>query len=203
MMTARCYIATATTLVAVSVVVVLASSGWASALNGAGAAGRPPPLVAVEDCSTSPGWGRRDEFIRRANLVVGPLAISHARPMLAYAPTVSGNKVILSVKGGHRVTLEVARVPRDGAALGFGLAREGEWIRLAREGGWIRNAPRAVAFIACRRGERSGRFDGWPVTSWVGFLFASSPRCVPLLVWVDDAPNPRRAVIRFGVPSCG
>jgi hypothetical protein len=98
------------------------------------------------------------------------------------------------VKGGHRVTLEVSRAAREDAAIGFGLAREGDWIR---------NAPRAATFVACRRGERSGRFDGWPVTSWVGFLFASSPRCVPLLVRVDDEPNPRRAVIRFGVGSCG
>ena len=193
-MDARRATAIATTVVAMTLGVVLAGSGWASTTKVGGAKGPPPPLVAAEDCSTSPGWGRRDDFRLRANLVVGPLAIRHARPTLAYAPTVSGNKVILSVKGGHRVTLEVPRLAREDAAIGFGRYQEGDWIR---------RAPRAVRFAACRRGERSGRFDGWPVTSWVGFLFASSPRCVPLLVWVDDEPNPRRTVIRFGVTDCG
>jgi hypothetical protein len=36
----------------------------------------------------------------------------------------------------------------------------------------------------------------------VGFLLARSPQCVPLFVWVDDEPSPRRTVIRFGMPNC-
>jgi hypothetical protein len=36
----------------------------------------------------------------------------------------------------------------------------------------------------------------------VGSLLARSARCVPLRIWVDDEPRPRRAVIRFGVREC-
>ncbi|CAN5823184.1 hypothetical protein BH20ACT14_BH20ACT14_10580 [soil metagenome] len=115
--------------------------------------------------------------------------------MLEYAPTVSGNKVILSVKGGHRVTLELSRQTRLNAGLGFGPYPQGEVT--------FRNLRRIVTFIACGQGERTGRFDGWPVTSWVGFLLARSPMCVPLYVWVDDEPLPRRADVRFGVRECG
>jgi hypothetical protein len=189
-MIARRYVSSGATVIAMSVVAALAGSGWSSP---AGAVGLPPPRTAVENCKSSPGWGRRDDFTRRTSLVVGPLAIRQARPVLAYAPRVSGNKVILSVRGGHRVTVEVPPAARENAAIGFGLIQDGDWT----------SAPRAVRFTACRRGELSGRFDGWPVTSWVGFLFASSPRCVPLLVWVDNESNPRRTFVRFGVGSCG
>jgi hypothetical protein len=148
------------------------------------------PRGAVENCSTTPGWGRRDDFTSRQNLIVGPLALERAGTVLAYAANVGGNKLFVYVRGGHRVTLELPfRTRRDG--LKFGPHR----------GGSVPTR-RVVTFIACRRGERTGRFDGWPVTSWVGFLLASSPRCVPLRVWVDDEPRPRRAVIRFGVASC-
>ena len=152
------------------------------------------PRGAVEDCSTTPGWGRRDEFTSRQNLIVGPLAVERARNVLGYAPDVGGNKVFVYVKGGHRATVELPyRTRRDG--LKFGPHVRG-------------SVPtrRVVSFIACRRGELTNRFgaqfDGWPVTSWVGFLLASEPRCVPLRIWIDDEPRPRRAVIRFGVQSC-
>jgi hypothetical protein len=155
-------------------------------------AARERPRGAVEDCSTAPGWGRRDEFTRRHNLIVGPFALERARPMLGYAPDVRGNKIFVHVKGGRRVTLELSPAMRHD--VGFAFA----------PGSGFRNWRRVVTFIACRRGQLSdSRFDGWPVTSWVGFLLASSPRCVPLLVWVDDEPSPRRAVIRFGVRDCG
>jgi hypothetical protein len=129
------------------------------------------------------------------NLVVGAFAIRNANPTRAYAHTVSGNKVFFSVKGGHRVTMELSRDTRLNAGLGFGPYPTGE-IRFA-------NLRRVVTFIACRRGERPGRFDGWPVTSWVGFLLARSPTCVPLSVWVDDETRPRHDTVRFGVSNCG
>ncbi len=156
------------------------------------AAAREHPRGAVEHCSTSPGWGRRDEFTSRQNLIVGPFALERARPMLGYAPDVRGNKIFVYVKGGHRVTLELSSAMRHDVGFAFG------------PGSGFRNWCRVVSFVACQRGELTpGRFDGWPVTTWVGFLLASSPRCVPLLVWVGDEPAPRRAVIRFGVPDCG
>lgn len=156
---------------------------------------RKRPRGAVEDCSTTSGWGRRDEFTQLQNLVVGPLALGRAGVMLEYAEHVDGNKLFVFVRGGHRVTLELTRDTRQDVGLVFGT--------FASANVDLRDARRVVTFVACRRGERSGRFDGWPVTSWVGFLLASSPRCVPLLVWVDDERSPRRAVIRFGVRGCG
>lgn len=112
-----------------------------------------------------------------------------------YNEQVGGDKLFVYVKGGHRVTIELSSRTRENVGLVFGHFSNPN-VRLP-------DARRVVRLIACRRGELPpGRFDGWPVTSWVGFLLASSPRCVPLLIWVDDEPSPRRAVIRFGVSDC-
>jgi hypothetical protein len=122
----------------------------------------------------------------------GPLALERARVVLTYAENIGGEKLFVYVTGGHRVTLELShRTTKDGLVFG------------PHRGGSVPTR-RVVTFIACRRGELSDpRFDGWPVTSWVGFLLAGSPRCVPLLVWVDNEHSPRHAVIRFGVRDCG
>jgi hypothetical protein len=40
------------------------------------------------------------------------------------------------------------------------------------------------------------------VTFWSGFVLTASPGCVPLKIWVDDEPAPRRAVVRLGVRRC-
>jgi hypothetical protein len=186
-MTARRCVAIASAAVVLTAAVVLASAGNAGTV-------RERPRGVVEDCSTTPGWGRRDEFTRRQNLLVGPLAIRRGAVMWEYNEDVGGDKLFVHVRGGHRVTLELSPETRRNAGLVFGHFTNPN-VRLD-------DARRVVSFIACQRGERTGRFDGWPVTSWVGGLLISSPRCVPLLIWVDDEPSPRRAVIRFGVPSC-
>lgn len=155
---------------------------------------RERPRGVLEDCSTSSGWGRRDEFTRRQNLVVGPLAIRSGAVVWEYNAA-SGDKLFVHVRGGHRVALELSPETHRNAGLVFG--------RFSNPNVRLDDARRVVRFVACRRGERTGRFDGWPVTSWVGGLLIRSPRCVPLLIWVDDEPKPRRAVIRFGVPDCG
>jgi hypothetical protein len=148
------------------------------------------PRGQVVNCSTSPGWGRRDEFTSRQNLIVGPFALERARPMLGYAPNIRGNKIFVYVRGGHRVTVELV-APKGEAGFKF-VRRDGSSTML-----------RTVAFVACQQGEREpGRFDGWPVTSWVGFLIAESPRCVSMRIWVDHEPTPRRALLRFGVRQC-
>ena len=201
-MTARCATAIACLALAAFIGASLATAGRAErvdherieavvGLAASRVAARERPHGAVEDCSTTPGWGRRDEFTSPQNLIVGPLAIERAGVVLGYAEHVGGNKLFVYVRGGHRVTLELShRTRKDGLVFG------------PHRGGAVPTR-RVVTFIACRRGELSDpRFDGWPVTSWVGFLLASSPRCVPLLVWVDDEPRPRRAFIRFGVRSC-
>ena len=160
---------------------------------------RERPRGAVVDCSTTPGWGGESDFTSPWNLVVGPLALGGAR--IGWAESGDGfgfNKLFVFVRGAHRVTVELSRSTRNDVGFAFGSP-----LRATRGSKWnLRNTRRIVTFRACQRGERSGRFDGWPVTSWVGFLLARSPQCVPLLVWVDDEPSPRRTVIRFGVPSC-
>jgi len=165
---------------------------------------RERPRGVVEDCSTAPGWpgGSAREFTSRANRVVGPLALEGAGVMLAYAESVGGNKLLVHVRGEHRVTLELSRQTRIDVGFAFGSP-----LGATRASKWnLRNTRRVVTFRACQRAERSGLTEDWPewpVTGWVGWLLASSPRCVPLLVWVDDEPSPRRAVIPFGVRHCG
>jgi hypothetical protein len=155
-----------------------------------------PPRGVVEDCSSRSGFGEAlRDYRRPANLAVGPLAIRHAGVMVPWFEP--GQKLFVEVKGGHRVTLELSRRTRRGAGLGFVAPRDPlQWT--------VRNTRRVVTFVACRRGETppSARPDGWPVTGWVGSLNARSPRCVPLFVWVDDEPTPRRAVIPYGVRDC-
>ena len=112
---------------------------------------------------------------------------------VGYADSFGGNKFPLNVKGGHRVTLELSRETRRGAGIVYGQHSSGNY------------GYRVITFIACRRGERSGGragADGWPVSFWAGGVLARSPRCVPLLIWVDDEPSPRRAVIHLGVRRC-
>lgn len=181
--------------VATALVAVVAASAWAGA-TGRATEDAVRPRGAVEDCSSISGFGEglRDYRLRR-NLVVGPLAILHAGVTLPWWD--NGQKLFVEVKGGHRVTLEFSRQTRRDAALGFVAPRDGiTWT--------VRNGRRVVTFVACRRRERPAidNPDGWPVTGWVGGINATSPRCIPLLVWVDDEPTPRRAVIPYGVRGC-
>jgi hypothetical protein len=99
------------------------------------------------------------------------------------------------VRDGHRVTVSLSRAARRGAGLAYGPLPEGEI--------GLRNAHRAVSFRACRRGGPSGSSHGGrPVTFWSGFVLVASPRCVPLSVWVDDEPEPRRIWLRLGRRPC-
>jgi hypothetical protein len=165
---------------------VLAASGRATAAES--------PRGVVEDCSTRSEAGFPGAFTnRRENLVVGPLALIGAGGVPALYRT--GNKFPLLVRAGHRVTVELSTRTRKVAGLAYGPLPQGQ-VRL-------RYTHRVVKFIACRSGEHSGSSaDGRPVTFWSGGVLARSARCVPLLVWVDDEPRPRRAVIRLGVRHC-
>jgi hypothetical protein len=161
-----------------------------------GAAGERPRGV-VENCSTRSEARFPGAFTSPRNLVVGPLVLVGAGGTpyfgLSSDRKEGGNKFPLLVRAGHRVTVALSRSARRGAALAYGPLPEGE-VRL-------RHAHRVVTFIACGHNERSGSSaDGRPVTFWSGGLVARSARCITLLVWVDAARSPLRAVVRLGVP---
>jgi len=211
-MTARRGTALAITAMATTGAVVLAASSGAesaglskqtaapmAAPTAARAATRERPRGVVEDCSTRSKASFPGGFSNPRNLLVGPLVLIGAGGMPAFGLSSDrrdgGNKFPLLVRVGHRVTVELSRHTRKVAGLAYGPLPEGEVH--------LRAAHRVVTFIACRRGEHSGSSaDGRPITFWSGGVVARSPRCVPLLVWVDDALSPRRAVIRLGVSRC-
>ncbi len=158
---------------------------------------RKRPQGVVEDCSTRSLAKFPGAFSDRRNVVVGPLVLVGAADMPASTVReFGGNKFPALVRAGHRVTLALSRRTRRVAGLGYGPLPQG--VELSP-----RDGHRVVTFIACQPGEMSGStVDGQPVTFWSGFVLTSSPRCVPLDVWVDDEPSPRHTVLRMGVPRC-
>jgi hypothetical protein len=154
------------------------------------------PIGAVADCSTRSGARFPGAFTHPNNLVVGPLAMIGAGGAPLFSPVFGGNKFPLLVKAGHRVTIELSARTRKTAGLAYGPLPQGEVH--------LRDAHRIVTFIACPRGEPSGSStDGQAVTFWSGGVLATSAQCVPLQVWVDDAPQPRRVVLHLGTRRCG
>jgi hypothetical protein len=153
------------------------------------------PVGAVADCSTRSMASFPAAFTRRSNLVVGPLAMIGAGGTALFVPAAGGNKFPLLVKAGHRVTIELSAATRATAGLAYGPLPQGE-VRL-------RDAHRVVTFIACLRDEPSGSSaDGQPVTFWAGGILATSPRCVPLQIWIDGASHPRQVVVHLGRHGC-
>ena len=180
-----------TATVAATVIGTLFAAAWANASQR--------PHGAIANCATQSGASFPGAFRSSRNLVVGPLALIGAggTPLFAWDSTGKEGfqKFPLLVKENHRVTIELSPTARRGAGLGYGPLPEGETH--------LRDTHGVVTFIACRTGKSASKADGRPVTFWSGSVLARSPRCVPLLVWVDDQPSPRRAVIRLGVRTCG
>jgi hypothetical protein len=149
---------------------------------------RPPaqrPRAVVEDCSTRSEAEFPGAYADPANVVVGPLALVGA----AYTPPdvvaeFGGNKFALLVAPGHDVTLQLSRRTHRVAGLAYGPLPQGE-VR-------HRDSHRAVRFVACPDA----------ITFWSGAVVMREPACVPLHVWVDDEPVPRRATLRMGVRRC-
>jgi hypothetical protein len=210
-MTGRRVAATASSAAASAVALTLAACGESGSGGTArDAAARTPaptpahgaprkrPRGVVEDCSTRSKASFPGAFSDPDNVVVGPLVLVGAAAETS-ASTVrefGGNKFPALVRAGHRATVALSRRTRRVAGLGYGPLPEG--VELSP-----RDGHRAVTFIACRPGEESGSTaDGQPVTFWSGFVLTSSPRCVPLEVWVDEEPSPRHTVLRLGVPRC-
>jgi hypothetical protein len=183
------------TLLATAIAVLMATSAWPRTAKQSGE--RPPGVV--ESCATQSGAEFPGAFTSPRNLVVGPLALVGAGGAPNFVWDSTGKegfqKFPLLVRENHQVTVELSKRTRLGAGLAYGPLPQGEVH--------LRDTHRVVTFVACRSGQSSSSADGEPVTFWSGGVLARSPRCVPLLVWVDDHPSPRRAVIRLGVRNCG
>jgi hypothetical protein len=149
---------------------------------------RKPPRGVVEDCATRSLASFPGAFKDPDNVVVGPFVlVGAASTPPETVREFGGEKVPALVRRGHRVTVALSRRTRRVAGLGYGPLPEGVELQ-ARDG------HRVVTFIACRRGAR--------VTFWSGFVLTASPRCVPLEVWVDAEPSPRRVALPMGVSRC-
>ena len=182
--------------VATALVALFTASAWGNPVEQRR---EQSPRGAVENCATRSEASFPGAFANPRNLVVGPLALIGAGRTPTAVPNSSATEVFqkfpLLARNGHRVTVELSRRTRRGAGLAYGSLPEGET--------YLRDTHRVVTFIACTPGEDSGSSaDGRPVTFWSGSVLARSPRCVPLLVWIDAERSPRRAVIRLGVPRC-
>jgi hypothetical protein len=185
-------IATATS--AATVIGVLVAAAWAETSHG----DAQRPRGTVVNCAMQSGARFPGAFTSSRNLVVGPLALIGAggTPQFVWDSTGKEGfqKFPLLVKENHRVTVELSKRTRLGAGLAYGPLPQGE-VHLP-------DTHRVVTFTSCRSGQSASRADGHPVTFWSGSVLARTPRCVPLLIWVDNQASPRRAVIRLGVPNC-
>ena len=209
----------ATTAIAAAAAVVLVSSGGSDTppRRGAPALGvsrsmsmtppkTHPPAVTV-DCARRSEADFPGAFTDPRNLVIGPLVLVGG----AYtAPSVvnefGGNKFPLLVKAGHTVTVRLERAVRPFAGLAYGGLGDGPLPQGQRLR--LRDTTHAMTFVACRPGRPSETYraggpsgssvDGQAVTFWSGFVLTRTPRCVPLEVYVDDEPSPRRVVLPLG-----
>jgi hypothetical protein len=197
--------AAAATAASVTLAACGASETDGTALEGAvrapetashGPAGERPRGV-VEDCSRRSEANFPGAFSDQDNVVVGPLVlVGAASTSPDTVREFGGDKIMALVRAGHRVTVALSHRTRRVASLGYGPLPEG--VELS-----YRDGHRVVTFISCGPGEPSGStVDGQQVTFWSGFVLTSSPRCVPVAVWVDDEPSPRETALRMGVGRC-
>jgi hypothetical protein len=169
------------------------------------------PRGVIVDCARRSEASFPGGFTEARNLVAGPLALVGAgeRTPPSVVRDFGGNKFPVLVKAGHSVTVRLPPTVRSFAGLAYGgLGRrplpQGE-LRL-------RDTAHSMTFVACAPGPPSrgyqpqgpsgSRADGEAVTFWSGFVVARRPGCVPLEVYVDDEPSPRRAVIDMGGRRC-
>ena len=156
---------------------------------------------ALEDCTTRSGADFPGAYTSSRNVVVGPLAILGGT--FTDAETVrefGGNKLHVLVKADHVVTVRIAEGSRGHAGLGYGPRPQGE--------NTLRDTYRSVTFAACPPGKAPARYspygpsgntaDGEPITFWSGFILTNRPACIPLDVYVEDEPSPRRAGVGLG-----
>jgi hypothetical protein len=195
----RTGVAVASAVVAAAVLVVLLSSGGSdtsptpdgpAAGPKRGTPGAWPathPRGAIADCSTRSEAHFPGAFADRDNLVVGPLVLVGA----AYtSPSTirefGGDKFPALVRAGHTVTVQLPRTARRTAELG--------WARGRR-----RVEDHTTTFVACRADRPSGSSADGPVTFWSGGVGTRTIGCVPLKIYVDDEPSPRRVGLSLGL----
>jgi hypothetical protein len=157
------------------------------------------PGGSTENCRTRSEATFGKPFGDPRNLVVGPLVLvggSEFTPA-SVVRSVNGQKYPVLVRAGHRVTLAVPDEARASAGLGYGRLPQGEIT--------LDEAHKVVTFTACPANEPA--YSGvtktvGATTFWSGAVVVDEPRCVPLDVYVDDEPTPRRVVLELGVRPC-
>lgn len=173
------------------------SKGAAASNEHAAAATR--SRSAREDCSSRSEAQFPAAFTNPGNLVVGPLVLVGGSTYTD-ASTVrefGGQKFALLVKAGHTVTVQLA--PRGQRVAGLAYSHGPRTLD---------NTATRVTFVACRPGRAPRRYspngpsgssaDGVAVTFWSGFVLTRTPSCVPLDIYVDKEPSPRRVGLSLG-----
>lgn len=109
-----------------------------------------------------------------------------------------GWKSPLLVRAGHRVNLRIPEGARTFAGLGYGPLPQG-FIE-------VRDTHHTITFVPCPPDEPA--YGGaqptvGPVTFWSGGIIVNrAPACVPLEIYVDDEPEPRRLVVSLAAGRC-
>ena len=145
------------------------------------------------DCSMRSEARFPGAFADPRNVVIGPLVLVGGAESTSPSEIhrLGGQKFPLLLKAGHTATVQVVGSARTFAGLGY--------IPRSYGGRTLRDSNQTITFVSCRTNETSGSSaDGAPVTFWAGFVVATTPICVPLDIYVDRQPSPRRAALSLG-----
>jgi hypothetical protein len=154
------------------------------------------PQGVVVSCRSQSGYDFGDAYTNHDNIVVGPLVITNA--VYTEPETIrefGGDKIFVLLRPGHRVTLALSQRTYRVASLGYGpLPQE---VELTPKDGH-----RVVTFMPCPAERAWSSAGGKPVTFWSGFMLTNTFLCLPIDVWVDDEPQPRKIALGMGVRDC-
>lgn len=133
-------------------------------------------------------WGGPFDRNNEDYLNIGPVTLAKVDnlPLFDASEPSSGGtsvKVLIVIDPGSVVTLVVPQAQRENVALDY------NWHNWYGAGDPLHTAQWAVRFEAC--GSETPR-------QYNGGIIVTGPRCVTLDVWVDDANNPRKAMLPFG-----